>query len=91
MRFFQILSIPTIIAGACFGSFFAISFPSLIDPTVEYMTFIIFSVAFGFVMMMLGLGVKAYMMIRDGNILGAIYDVFFWYMIIGGAALLLLK
>ncbi|MGI6077768.1 MAG: V-type ATP synthase subunit I [Fastidiosipilaceae bacterium] len=91
LRFFQILSIPTIIAGACFGSFFAISFPSLIDPTVEYMTFIIFSVAFGFVMMMLGLGVKAYMMIRDGNILGAIYDVFFWYMIIGGAALLLLK
>lgn len=85
VRFFQILSLPTIIAGACFGSFFSTSFPSLINPTEQYMEMLMISVIIGFVMLMTGLGIKAYMCIRDGDPIAAVYDVLFWYMILFGA------
>lgn len=93
LRFFQILSIPTMIAGACFGSFFSVDtpWPAIIVPTQDYMTMLILSVAIGFVMLMFGLGVKAYMFIRDGDPLGAVYDVLFWYMTLGGILVLLLQ
>lgn len=84
IRFFQILSIPTIVAGACFGSFFSMSFPSLINPTEQYMEMLMISVIIGFVMLMTGLGIKAYMCIRDGDPMAAVYDVLFWYMILFG-------
>lgn len=90
LKFFMVLSIPTMIVGICFGSVFTVSFPSLIDPTVQYMPMLYLSVGFGFLMLMMGLGVKAYMLIRDKKPLAAVYDVLFWYMAIGGGIMMLL-
>ncbi len=86
-RFFFLLSIPTMLAGLAFGSFFGglIPLPSLIDPTKNYMPMIIFSVVIGLVNVVAGLGIKAWMNLRDRKPLDAVYDVLFWYMALLGA------
>lgn len=88
-RFFRILSIPTMLAGAAYGSFFSLSFPSLISPADNSMGMLIVSIAVGVCMLFFGLGVKAYMHIRDGNPMGAVYDSLTWYLLLIGAGLLL--
>ncbi|MGI6545784.1 MAG: V-type ATP synthase subunit I [Fastidiosipilaceae bacterium] len=89
LRFFQILSIPTIIAGACYGSLFATSIPGLINPTEQYMEMLILSIVIGLLMLFFGLGVKAYIAIRDGDPLGAVYDALSWYLLLIGGIFLL--
>ena len=89
LRFFQILSVPTMLSGLAFGSFFALSFPSLISPGEQSMEMLVFSMAFGIVMLFFALGIKGVMEIRDGDPMGAVYDVLSWYLIVGGALVLL--
>ena len=89
LRFFQILSVPTMLSGLAFGSFFALSFPALISPGEQSMEMLIFSMAFGIVMLFFALGIKGVMEIRDGDPMGAVYDVLSWYLIVGGALILL--
>lgn len=86
-RFFFVLSIPTMIAGAVFGSVFGglIPMPALFDPTKNYMPMIIASIAIGLVNIFFGLGIKGALNIRDGKPMDAVYDVLFWYMALGGA------
>lgn len=87
VRFFQILSFPTIAAGLLYGSFFSMTFPSVIDSSGESM--LVYSILFGEVMLFFGLGVKIFMNLRDGDPLAAVYDCLTWIAAIVGAELLL--
>ncbi|MBP1918458.1 V-type ATP synthase subunit I [Youngiibacter multivorans] len=87
IRFFFYLSIPTIFWGAIYGSFFGgiIKIPGLIDPAKDYMMILIMSIIFGLVHVFFALGVKAFLYVRAGDPIGALFDAGFWYMALIGA------
>lgn len=91
VQFLFILSFSVTLWGAVYGSFFGnlIPIPGLIDAERGINTLLIMSVAFGIVHIFVGLGIKAYMLIRDGKWKDAVYDVGFWYMAVGGAIIFL--
>ncbi|MCB2300184.1 V-type ATP synthase subunit I [Clostridium tagluense] len=91
VKFFWLLSIPTALAGIVYGSFFGdlIKFKSLITPGEDIMKLLIIAIGIGAVQIYFGLGVKGYMLIRDGKPMDAIYDVLTWYLALTGAFLLL--
>ncbi|HWQ51611.1 MAG TPA: V-type ATP synthase subunit I [Terriglobales bacterium] len=88
----------TAIVGAIFGSFFgdAISIfsstflgrtfalPALFNPIDEPITMLIICCGLGAFQLLVGMGVKAYIMIKDGDALGALYDIGFWYVVFAG-------
>lgn len=90
-KFFLFLSVPSIVAGVIYGSFFGdlIKFNSLITPAEDLMTILYVSIIMGVVQIYFGLGIKAYMLIRDGKPMDAIYDVLTWYLSLTGAFILL--
>ncbi|MBZ9608604.1 V-type ATP synthase subunit I [Clostridium estertheticum] len=93
-KFFLLLSIPTALAGVVYGGFFGdiipfISTHSLINPGEDIMLLLIISIVIGAIQIYFGLGVKGYMLIRDGKPMDAIYDVVTWYAALTGAFLLL--
>lgn len=92
MRLFLRVGISATIWGIIFGSFFGgvIKLPALIDPQKDYNTLIVLSLIIGVVSMFFALGIKGYMQIRDKDPLGAVFDVLFWYMAVGGAILSLI-
>lgn len=84
-------SIPTIIFGFLYGSFFGGIIPMTpiwIDPVKKPMDVLIWSMVFGLVHLFTGLGVKGYQLIKAGKIFDAIFDVVFWYMLILGLVLM---
>ncbi|MDU5595178.1 MULTISPECIES: V-type ATP synthase subunit I [Peptoniphilus] len=93
LKFFNYLSISTIIFGLVFGSFFGgiIELPSLIDPAEDSTLLVILSLILGGIHIFFALGIKAYMDIRDGKPKDALYDVGFWYMALIGIIGLLLQ
>ena len=90
-KFFLLLSIPTALAGIVYGSFFGdiIKFKSLITPGEDILLLLIISIILGAFQIYFGLGVKGYMLIRDGKPMDAVYDVLTWYCALTGAFLLL--
>ena len=93
LRFLFYLSFPVILWGFVYGSFFCgmIPLPGLIDPHSEYNRVLIMSLIFGFIHLIMGLAIKAYLYIRDGKAIYALYDVGFWYMALTGLALVLVQ
>ncbi len=81
-------SIPTIIVGFLYGSFFGASLPfmekPIISPLDNPMGILGISVAFGIVHILVGLGIKGYQLIRDGHVMDAVWDVGTMYAIILG-------
>ncbi|MDR1735883.1 MAG: V-type ATP synthase subunit I [Oscillospiraceae bacterium] len=61
-----------------------------IDPLQGAMTVIIMSLVFGVIHLLFGMGVKAYLLIRDGKPLDALMDVGSWWLTFGGIAALAL-
>lgn len=93
IKLIQYCSIPTIIFGVLYGSFLGGIIkltPLWIDPVNEPMTVLTASIILGMIHLYVGLGVKAYTLIRDGKVLDAIYDVGFWYAIVSGLIWMLL-
>lgn len=93
-KFFLLLSIPTAVAGFIYGSFFGdiipyISKHSIIKPGEDLMIILIASIIMGAFQIFFGLGVKGYMLIRDGKPMDAVYDVVTWYFALVGAFLFL--
>lgn len=81
--------------GSCFGdavtvigkTFFNadISFkPLWFEPIKDPIRMLMFSFGVGIVHLFAGLGIKFYLCIKSGNIKDAIYDVIFWYLLVGG-------
>lgn len=93
IRFFFFLSFSVIGWGLVYGSFFGdlVPLPHLIDTNKDFMLLLILSIAFGLVHLFFALGLKAYMLFRDGKPMDAIYDVFSWYLALGGAILWLIS
>jgi len=91
VKFFWLLSIPTALAGIVYGSFFGdlIKFKSLINPGEDIMKLLIIAIVIGAAQIYFGLGVKGYILIRDGKPIDAIYDVLTWYAALTGAFLLI--
>jgi len=93
--------ITTSICGILFGSFFGDAIPvfcdllgiehhelwSIIDPMEEPMTALIGSVVIGAVHLLLGMAIKAFILIRDGHPLAALFDVGSWWVLFAGLGL----
>lgn len=101
MKLAIICGASTVLWGVLFGGFFGDAIPSVyllftgktfpydlalwFNPTNDPMTMLIFSLVLGGVQIVAGMAVKAYMMIRDGQLLDAIFDIGFWWVVFGGA------
>lgn len=55
------------------------------DPSQDPMKMLIFSMALGGVQIVVSMAIKAYMMIRDGEIFAAIFDIGSWWVVFAGA------
>ena len=103
MKMIGICGVSTVFWGALYGSWFgdmipvvsqtffgrSVYIPQLIDPLSQPMTVLVLSCVLGVIHLFTGMGIKAYIMIRRGDKWGALFDVGFWYMLLGGLLLLL--
>lgn len=92
VRFFNYIGLSAMIWGLLFGSVFGgiIEIPALIDPAEDYMEMIVLSLILGGIHLFFGLGIQAYMDIRDGKPKDALFDVGFWYMALVGLVIFIL-
>lgn len=93
IRFGFFLSFGAMAWGLIYGSFFGgiIPMKGLIEPSSEFNKLLIVSIIFGGIHLFYALGIKAYVEIRDGKPLAAVYDVGFWYLALMGSIGLLLN
>ena len=59
-------------------------------PLNDPMKLLVYSLLFGVIHLFLGLGLKGYMLLKDGKVVDFICDVVFWYMMLSGLILMLL-
>ena len=78
----------TVVAETFFNVEFVIT-PLWFDPLADPMKLLIFSCVLGALHLFVGMGIKAYMYIREGKIVEAINEVFAWYVFLIGLVLLL--
>ena len=105
VKLFAICGISCTIAGVFLGSYMgdlpsaivtafggeAFEMPlTLINPLEEPILFIVVSLVVGFVHMLVGLGIKFYVVCRDGSFLEAFFDVGGWFIVFAGAGLIFL-
>lgn len=92
--------ISTFVWGALFGGWFGdiveqISLgkfkisPVWFNPLEEPMKLLLWSFIFGGAHLYVGMGLKAYNLIRKGKVLDAVFDIGFWYIFLTGLVLLL--
>jgi V/A-type H+-transporting ATPase subunit I len=97
MKFFQILSIPTILWGLIYSSFFGQALPKelfglklpfpILSTTEDVNTILILSVVFGLIQIFVGLFVAGKEHIKRKEYLSAISEGFAWQGILGGIGL----
>ena len=93
LKFFFALSFSTMIWGLLYGSAFGdlIKLPTqVLDSSKDFMSILILSVIFGAVHLVIGLAIKAYILIKNGHFMDAIYDVFLWYLTLASLIMLIL-
>lgn len=104
MKMIGTAGVSAVFWGALYGSWFGdavptvaetffgrnVEIPMLIDPLNEPMRVLIISCVLGIVHLYAGMGIKAYIMIKRGNITGAVFDVGLWYIFLTGLLMLLL-
>lgn len=91
VRFFYLLSYPTIVWGLIYGSFFGYALPfHLLDPQKDVNTILITSVVFGFIQLVFGLCVNGTLLMRRKKALEGYLESFSWVGILGGIALIIL-
>ncbi|MCF0120588.1 MAG: hypothetical protein HUJ65_03025, partial [Oscillospiraceae bacterium] len=97
----KLCGITTIIFGFLMGSFFGDSLTvfsriigieeiklwSITNPVEDPMTVLIAALAIGGLHILTGMAIKAYMLIRDGHPLDALFDVGSWWLLFAGLAL----
>lgn len=106
LKMFLYCGISTTFWGVMFGSFFGdaitvigetffgvnIAFPTVwFSPVNEPMRLLIFSFLVGIIHLFAGLGAKFYQYARRGMWLDGVYDVIFWYLLVGGGIVYLLS
>ncbi len=100
IKMFFYCGISTMLWGALFGGWFGdffqvaartifgkeITIPAIwFNPIEDPTKLLIFSIALGVVHIFIGMGIKASMLIKRGQLKDAVFDVFSWYMVIIGA------
>lgn len=104
MTMLGISGISTMFWGLMYGSFFgdaipkvaevffgaSLTIPKAIDPLTQPMVVLGLSCALGVIHLFIGMGFKAYLMIKRGHIWGAVFDVGFWYIFLIGLPCLIL-
>ena len=93
LKFFFALSFSTMIWGLLYGSAFGdlIKLPTqVLDSSKDFMTILKLSIIFGAVHLVIGLAIKAYILIKNGHFMDAVYDVFLWYLTLTSLILLIL-
>ncbi len=86
-KMFMFCGISTFFWGAMFGGWFGDMFgiePMWFNPIQEPMTLLIFSIILGAIHLFVGMGIKAYMLIKNGQMLDAVCDIFLWYVLLIG-------
>lgn len=106
MKMFFYCGISTFVWGILFGGFFGDAVtvisttffgttlrvpPLWFEPIKDPMRMLVFSFAVGILHLFVGLGIKFYQMAKEGDLKGAIYDVVFWYLLVGGGVVYLLS
>ena len=104
VKLFMYCGVATIFWGVMFGGFFGdlisvfsrtflgheVVVPALwFNPLEDPMPLLAFSLVLGVIHLFVGMGINAYMQIRDGHLVDAIFDEGFWYITIPGLAALL--
>ena len=105
LKLFMFCGISTIVWGILFGGYFGdavdvisrvflgheVSVPALwFAPLNDPMKLLIYSMAFGLVHLFVGLGIKGYMQLKEGQVLDFFCDVVLWYVFLIGLILMLL-
>lgn len=93
LKFFFALSFSTMIWGLLYGSAFGdlIKLPTqILDSSKDFMSILILSIIFGAAHLIMGLAIKAYVLIKNGHFMDAIYDVFLWYLTLTSLIMLIL-
>ena len=100
IKMFFYCGLATVFWGAMFGGWFGdfvhvagkVIFnkdvnlgPVWFDPIKDPTKLLIFSLFLGIIHIFLGMGIKAYMLIKRGHFWDAVFDIFTWYAIITGA------
>lgn len=106
LRMFFYCGISTTFWGIMFSSYFGdvvnvvsrtffqneVTIPPLwFVPTQDPMRMLLFSFALGIIHLFFGLGIKLYELVKARKYKDALYDVVFWYMLVGGLIVLLLS
>lgn len=106
LKMFFYCGISTLFWGVMFGGYFGdaiqvistiffgktIGIPPLwFEPIKDPMRMLMFSFAVGIVHIFAGLGIKFYQSVKLGDTKSAIYDVVFWYLLVGGAIIYLMS
>ena len=73
----------TVAAKTFFGKEFVIK-PLWFDPLSEPMRLLVVSLILGAIHLFVGMGVQAYMDIKDGRPLDALFDIGLWYLLLIG-------
>jgi V/A-type H+-transporting ATPase subunit I len=88
-----------LVTGSMFGNawetvagFFGVvsKMPQLFDPLSSAMMMLIASLIIGVIQILVGMGIKAYLLIRDGKPLDALFDVGSWWLLFAGIGVLAL-
>lgn len=96
--------VATMFWGVIFGGYFGdtipvvvkmatgkeIVLPSLVNPSNDPISVLILSLILGLIHLFAGMGAKAYLLIKRGHIWDAVFDVGFWYLVLGGIGVLCL-
>ncbi|MGI6054255.1 MAG: V-type ATP synthase subunit I, partial [Clostridium sp.] len=105
VRLFMYSGISTLFWGVMFGGYFGdavdiisktwfgrqITIPALwFAPLNNPMRLLIFSLLFGVIHLFLGLGIKGYMLLKDGKVMDFFCEVVLWYMMLIGLILMLI-
>lgn len=87
VKMFMFCGISTFFWGVLFGGWFGDMFgisPAWFNPVEEPMTLLVFSLILGGIHIFVGMGLKAYILLRNGQTIDAICDIFLWYLLLIG-------
>lgn len=102
VKMFMFCGISTTFWGIMFGGYFGdfipvaaktlfnkdiVINPLWFNPIQEPMTLLIFSLILGAIHLFVGMALKAYVLIKDGRPMDALFDIFLWYVLLIGLVL----
>lgn len=91
LSFFHLLSYPTMIWGLIYGSFFGFELPFVLLSTMDDVnTILVLSIVFGVLQILLGLGLRTYLLLRDKDPFGAVAEGIGWIVIFVGIIMVLI-